>query len=250
MGNPSERKRQILSLLAEGKDLSVAQISKALDVSTVTVRNDLNALEESGYIVRTRGGALPGFHRSILERQRNRTGQKHRIAREAASLVEDGDTIMIEAGTTTALVARYLLGKRDVHIVTNSTLVLPYARINPSIHVTMTGGEFRPITESCVGPLAIRDLEDFHVRVAFVGTDGFDVQTGLTTHLVEGAEIVRKMSERSDRTVLVADSSKYGRAGFAKVLPLSAVSILVTDTGLRSDEKKAIENEGVAVTTV
>ena len=130
---------------------------------------------------------------------------------------------MIEAGTTTALIAKYLLGKRDVHVVTNSTLVIPYARFNPSLHLTVVGGEFRPSTESLVGPVALRDLEEFHVRIAFIGTDGFSLESGLTTHLVEGAEIVRKMQAQAKRTVLVADSSKWGKVGFARVLPLGEV---------------------------
>ena len=237
-------------MLAENSNLSVSDISKYLQVSTVTVRTDLTGLEENGFITRTRGGALPVFHQGILDRQRYRKSEKQHIARIAAQLVADGDTIMIEAGTTTAMVAKYLLGKRDIHIVTNSTLLLPYARMNPSIHLTVTGGEFRPQTESFVGPVALRALEQFHVRLAFVGTDGFSLDKGLTTHLVEGAEIVRMMAGQAEKTILVADSSKYERAGFASVLPLSAIHCLISDKGLDAAGIKVIETSNIEVKAV
>ncbi|GAB1483945.1 hypothetical protein MASR2M78_27620 [Treponema sp.] len=108
------------------------------------------------------------MHRDILERQRERLEEKNAIARAAADLVHDGDVIMIEAGTTTALIAKHLSGKRDVHIVTNSTLVFAYARLNPSLQITMTGGEFRRATESLVGPVALETIARLNVRLAFV----------------------------------------------------------------------------------
>ena len=139
---------------------------------------------------------------------------------------------MIEAGTTTALVARYLMGKRDVQVVTNSTLVFSYARLNPALQITLTGGEFRRETESMVGPVALRTIAGLNVRLAFVGTDGFSLAKGMTTQLVEGAEIVKAMSDCAEETLLLADSSKWGRTGFVNVLPLSKVEGIITDSGL------------------
>ncbi|MBN1836020.1 MAG: DeoR/GlpR transcriptional regulator [Spirochaetales bacterium] len=246
----TEREREILRLLAEDANTSVAALAERLGVSSVTVRSDLNNLAQKGMILRTRGGATPAFHPNVIVRQNLMVEEKNRIAQAAAELVEDGDTIMIEAGTTTALVAKYLLGKRFVSIVTNSTLIIPFARINPGIHLTVVGGEFRPATESLVGPVALAQLERFHVRLAFVGTDGFSLGGGLTTHLVEGAEIVRKMSERSEETVLVADSGKHGRVGFVQVLPVASVARLVTDAGLPDDAFGALQDAGIAVARV
>ncbi len=230
--NLTDREKELLSLLTEDGSLTVTDVSRLLSVSAVTARNDLDSLAEKGYIIRTRGGGVPAFHPSILERQKHMLDAKNRIAKEAASLISDGNKVMIEAGTTTALVVKYLLGKRDIDIVTNSSLILPYARSNPAIHLTMVGGEFRTSTESFVGSMALRELERFHVRYAFVGTDGFSIVNGLTTHLSEGAEIVRKMAEQAEKTILIADSSKYDKIGFAKVLPLSAVDILIIDSDL------------------
>jgi DeoR family galactitol utilization operon repressor len=243
----SEREKEIVRLLAGDPGISATHLSEMLNVSVVTIRSDLADLEQKGILVRTRGGAAPAYHPNVLERQSLRVEAKSRIAQAAAALVNDGDTIMIEAGTTTALVARHLLGKRFVNIVTNSTLILPYARTNPGIHLTVVGGEFRPASESMVGPLALAELERFHVRLAFVGTDGFSLEGGLTTHLVEGGEIVRRMAERSGQVVLVADSSKYGKVGFVRVLPVEGVHRLITDTGLEDRAEQELAGVGVQV---
>ncbi len=243
----SEREKEIIRLLAGDPGISVARLSELLNVSVVTIRSDLTDLEQKGIVLRTRGGATPAYHPNVLERQSLNVEAKSRIAQAAAALVNDGDTIMIEAGTTTALVARHLLGKRFVNIVTNSTLILPFARTNPGIHLTVVGGEFRPASESMVGPLALAELERFHVRLAFVGTDGFSLEGGLTTHLVEGGEIVRRMAERSDAVVLVADSSKYGKVGFVRVLPVEGVHRLVTDTGLGERAERELAGVGLQV---
>ncbi len=241
----NERERRILDLLIEEPHIGVSELSKRLDVSAVTVRSNFDDLAEKGYLIRTRGGALPAFHPDILARQKNRSDLKLVIAKAAATLIDDGDTIMIEAGTTTSLIAMHLLGKRDVKVVTDNTLLLPYARSNPAIHVTFVGGIFRPEAESMVGPMAVAHLEQFHVKTAFIGTDGFSLENGLTTHMMEATEIVRTMHERSDRTVLIADSAKWGQAGFARIIPLEGIDTLVTDSGMPEDARKAILDLGI-----
>ncbi len=245
--NLTEREREILEILMDNRANSVAEISKMLDVSSVTIRNNLNSLADKGVVVRTWGGAAPAFHPEIMARQRLMTEAKARIARAAAALVRDGDTIMIEAGTTTALIARYLFGKRDVFIVSNSNLVVPYTRANPALRLTLVGGEFRPSSESTVGPVALEQLERFHVRLAFVGTDGFSRENGLTTHLVEGAEIVKKMAAQAEQVVLTADSSKYGKSGFVRVLPLERMNRIITDEGLDISIQDELRGEGLDI---
>jgi DeoR family galactitol utilization operon repressor len=228
----SDRERQILAFLAEEGTLSVSRLSDVLSVSAVTIRTDLKNLEGLGYLERTHGGATPSFHTNILERLNERSVEKSRIAKAAAAMVRDGDRIMIEAGTTTAMIMKQLSGKRDLHIVTNSTLVLTWARSLPSVSLTVVGGEYRRLTESMVGPLALEAIGRFNVRLAFVGTDGLSAERGMTTHLAEGAEIVKAMVARAETSVLLADSSKYGRSGFVSVLPLSGVDIMIIDDGL------------------
>jgi len=246
----AERERSILKTLTEQGSLSVSALARDLGVSEVTVRSDLKALEERGYLSRSRGGAYPALHQSILERQSQRIVEKNRIAKAAAELVCDGDRIMIEAGTTTALIVRYLIGKRDVQVVTNSTLVFSYARLNPNLQITLTGGEFRRETESMVGPIALRTIAGLNVRLAFVGTDGFSASIGMTTQLVEGAEIVKAMRDKAEATWLVADSSKYGKTGFVSVLSLESIHGIIIDEGLGEDAMRDIAGTGLSVVRV
>jgi len=246
----NERERIILDRLSTDGSVSVGVLARDLGLSEVTIRGDLKVLEEKGWINRKRGGAAPALHRDILERQRIFPEQKNAIARAAAELVRDGDVIMIEAGTTTALIARYLAGKRDIHIVTNSTLVFSYARMYPNLQITMTGGEFRRATESLVGPIALETIACLNVRLAFVGTDGFTLERGMTTHLMEGAEIVKAMKAHAETTVLTADSSKYGRIGFSHVLPLSAMDLILTDGDLSSQAEAELGEAGINIKMV
>lgn len=243
--NLSKREKEVLDLLVEEEGISVAEIGRRLDVSAVTIRSALNALSDKGVIVRTWGGASPAFHPEIIDRQRANQDVKARIAAAAAEMVRDGDAVMIEAGTTTSLVGRHLFGRRDVHVVTNSMLFVPYGRSNPALALTVVGGSFQAVTESLVGPIALRELDQFHARLAFVGTDGFSLEHGTTTHLVEGAEIVRKMASRAEQTVMLADSSKYGRVGFARVLSLRDVSLIISDEGLPDEARDELREAGV-----
>ncbi len=250
MDRVSGRKKEVLRILTENAGVTVSDLSDQLNVSVVTIRNDLESLADSGFIVRTRGGGVPAFHPNILERQKTMFAAKAEIAKAAADRVTDGDRVMIVAGTTTSLIPRFLLGKRDVHIVTNSTLLLPYVRINPSLNVTLVGGHFLPSAEAMVGPIAIRQIKEFHVRLAFLGTDGFSLEKGFTAHQMEVAEVVKQMAGQAEEAVLCADSSKYGYAGFAHILPLTKISLIITDTQLAADSSADLEATGISVTRV
>jgi len=246
----TEREKKILDILMEGNNPSVNEISDMLEVSKVTIRSDFSSLEEKGLIVRTRGGAFPAFHPEILESQKHAVEEKHRIAKAAAHMIKDGDTVMINDGTTSSLIPKYLLGKRDIHIVTNSTLIFSYARINPSLHLTLVGGSFQASSEALVGPITLEDLQNFHVKYAFVGTSGFSLETGLTTHLVDGAEVIKKMNTQAQKTIMVADSSKYGKNGFVKILSLDHLDSIICDDGLEQSIVKRIREQGTEITLV
>lgn len=237
-----EREEAILSRLAEEGGLTVTSLASDLGVSEVTIRTDLRSLEDQGMLVRTRGGARPSTLKHILQRQKINVEAKERIAAAAAGLVTDDDTVMIEAGTTTALIVRFLAGRRGVQIVTNSTLVFSNARLNPALNIILTGGVFRRDSESLVGPIAERSIGDFNTRIAFLGTDGFSPERGLTTRFVEGGQVATMMRDRAEETWLVADSSKFGQAGFVTFLPLAGITGIITDS-LISDEAAQSLNE-------
>lgn len=246
----SEREIRIVELLQTGGELSVSFLSDTLGVSSVTVRSDLKALESKGMIVRSRGAAMSAYHPLLLEKQSSNIEKKEAIAKAAASMVGDGDRIMITNGTTSALIGRYLLGKRAIQIVSNSTLLYPYVRVNPNILLTMVGGEFRPSAEALVGPSAIKQLQEYHVEYTFTGTDGFTTEFGLTTHLSENAEIVRQMCHQAHKRVLVTDSSKFGKQGFVKIFGLEEIDVLITDNELPSDAIESIKKMGIDVILV
>ncbi len=244
LGKISERKQQILKILADDASISVSEISKLLKVSEVTIRTNLNQLADSGYIVRTRGGAQPSFHPNILERQRSMVEEKTRIAKAAAGLIEDGDNIMLDAGTTPSMLVKFLLGKRDITVVTNSTLVLSYARMNPALKVILLGGEFIASSEAMVGAMALDVLKKYRVNKAFLGTDGFSEVSGFTAHSVETGEVVRQMSKQATQTYILADSAKYGEAGFAQILDLNDVYKIIIDSNISEDAKAKLEEAG------
>jgi DeoR family transcriptional regulator, galactitol utilization operon repressor len=244
------RHNQILEILSENASVGVTAISASLGVSQVTIRNDLKVLSTKGLIHRNHGGASPALHPSILDRQRHRPEIKSAIAKAAADMVQDGDTIMIDAGTTTALIVKHLLGKRDVRLVTSNLLALTYARMIPTLNLTLVGGEYRAETESLVGPMTLRALEEYHVKLAFIGTDGFSLENGTTTHLVEGAEVVKTLRKQSDKTVLLTDSSKYGKTGFAKILPLESVDHIICDGSLPEEVALKLKKNHLELTLV
>lgn len=236
----SDRESGILDRLANEGSLSVRALAVDLGVSEVTIRGDLRSLEQQGLITRTRGGARATSMRGILQRQKLNVAAKERIAAAAAALVNDDDTIMIEAGTTTALIARYLTGRRGVQVVTNSTLVFANARLNPALSTILTGGVFRRENESLVGPLAERAIRDFNTRLAFLGTDGFSVERGLTTRLVEGGQVATIMRQQAEQTWLVADASKCGQAGFVSFLHLSEITGIITDSAIDTQQLESL----------
>ena len=139
----SNRRQIILDQLMEHGSVSVSGLSEKLGVTQVTARADLAALEMEGLLVRTHGGATPAHHPKMFERIQTGRRRKEKIARAAAEMIHDGDTVIISAGTTTAMIPKYLWGRRDVHIVTNNTLLLNFARNNAGLHITLIGGEFR-----------------------------------------------------------------------------------------------------------
>jgi len=250
MTKKRSRRQEILDALMEEPELSVGQLSQRFGVSEVTIRSDLRSLATQGLVLRHHGGGLPTLHTNISDRQRTHMEEKTRIARAAAELIADLDDVMITAGTTTSLIPRFLLGRQGVNIVTNSTLLLPYVRNNPGLSVTLTGGEFRPAIEALTGPATIRELGQFHVGKAFLGSDGISPDKGITADSADIADVCRRMSEQARQTIVLADSSKLGRAGFAHIMPIARIDILITDTKAPASEVAKLRKKGVDVRLV
>ncbi len=236
-----ERENEIMARLSDDGTLTVSALATDFGVSEVTIRGDLRALEQQGMLVRTRGGARPATLKTILQREKLNVDAKARIAQAAAAMVRDDDNVMVEAGTTTAMIVKYLSGRAGVQLVTNNALAFANARALPMLTVILTGGVFRRESESFVGPTAERAIASFNTRIAFLGTDGFSPERGLTTRFVEGGQVAAQMRDRAEETWLVVDSSKYGQAGFVSFLPLGGVTGVITDSGLPPEAAEAIQ---------
>ena len=236
--------------MIEEPGTSVTELSRLLSVTDATIRNDLNHLSSRGLIVRTHGKAAPSLHPMMISRQRANLKDKIKIAKKAAEMIDNGDTVMIDSGTTTAFIPRYLIGRRDVHVITNSILQIPYFRLNPSITFTMIGGEFRFLDECFVGPLSLDALSRFNARFAFIGTIGFSGDYGLTTYSLDIAGIILEMVKRADKVILCADSSKCDKKGDVNTIPLSEVDYLIIDDKVTADFQRQVREQGVEIILV
>lgn len=243
----SPREEEILRLLKSGEEYPVTRLSQELGVSAVTIRADLRDLDAKGLVVRSHGRVVVASAPQTAFRDGSNNQQKELIAKAAAALVKDNDFLMITNGSTVSLIPRYLFGKRNLKIVTNSALLLPYARANNQLSITVVGGEYRPQAEALVGPAAVRQIEDYHVSTTFFGTDGFTLEHGLSTSLVENAQVVQRMCAQATRRVLCVDSSKVGNRGFVRIMPVTEVDTIVTDDCFPSDLIVELEALGVEV---
>lgn len=242
-----ERQRLLLETARRQGRVRVSAAAQSLDVTPETVRKDLAALQAEGLIVRVHGGGIPvdtpAFELGITSRTQW-TAEKERIGRAALDEIPAGGVIFVEAGSTTAHFAELIPADFPVTVVTNS---LPIAQSlttrSTAATVVILGGRVRSVTLGSVDALAIRNLQDLFVDVAFLGTNGLSLERGLTTPDIAEAEIKHAALRCSNRRVLLADHSKVGKVSFCRYGELSDVDLLITDTGL--DEQSAGELEAV-----
>ncbi len=229
------RRNAILDRLRlEGK-ISVTQLSEELDVTQVTIRNDLAALEQEGQLVRIQGGAIavPGGEdfSAIPATVDPHAGEKRAIAQAAARLVRDGDTLFINSGTTTEYAAEALSARRNLNVVTNSLSVAKRLGAVASFRVLLIGGEINARYGFTHGGDAQEQLSRYQADWAILSVDGVSAATGITTYHAEEAVIDRMMMRFSKRTLIVADHSKIGRTGFSRVCDCTASTMLLTGGG-------------------
>lgn len=228
------RKRILEQLRLEGK-VSVTQMAQMLDVTPVTLRNDLTALEQEGQLVRIQGGAIlkPGMEVfSAVQPLTDETArEKKAIALTAARLVKDGETLFINSGTTTEYVAEALTARRNLNVVTNSLAVAKKLGAVASIRVLLIGGEINAQYGFTHGGDAQVQLLHYQADWAILSVDGISAQGGITTYHAQEAVIDRMMIRSAKHTMIVADRRKVGRTGFARVCDCTEDICLVTDGG-------------------
>jgi DeoR family transcriptional regulator of aga operon len=215
----------------------VADLATRFGVSTVTVRTDLQALEQRGRVRRIRGGAVPPTdlraEQPFEVAAQDLAAEKAAIAAHAAGLVHSGDTVILDVGTTTTAIARALMDRaelRDLTVITNAlNIALELEGASPRISVVVTGGTVRPLQHSLVNPLGTVLLEQLRATIAFIGCNGVDARGGVTNINLPEAEVKRAMVLAARRRVVVADGSKLGEVELARVCELHEVSLVLTD---------------------
>ncbi len=246
----NKRQLSILEKATRGENINVKQLAEEFGVSQVTIRNDLKELENSGMLERYHGGAKAVSDDDIMKRMPANYDIKLKIAKAAAELVKDGETVLIESGSTNALLAKELIQKKDITIITNSAFIARYIRENPNVKITLIGGDYQHESEVMVGPLARLCLSQFNVDKVFVGVDGFSENTGFTCINLMRAEVARAMADRSNKVCILTDSSKFHTIGVATQFMPADVSILITDSDIPEKSAQVFEKNGVQMIIV
>jgi DeoR family fructose operon transcriptional repressor len=243
-----ERKQRILTALHRTPAVRVIDLSRALRVSPASIRRDLADLERAGLLKRTHGGAvtprLAALEPSLAEKEDQHHAEKSAIAALAAGLIEEGDTILLDSGSTTRQIARELRHGRNLTVVTNA-LNIAWELASSDLELVLTGGQLRRGILSQVGPLTEQALASLHVDKLFLAANGVDVDKGLTTPNPIEAQTKRRMVARATRVILVADHTKFGRVTFSRICGFDQVHDVVTDDRLPASTISAIADLGV-----
>lgn len=247
---PAARQSKIIELIKRDGLVTVEALSKTLEVSVITIRRDLSLLEEKGVLERTHGGAVLNqkiereFNYS--EKDRINPDQKAAIGRAAAALIEDGDTVFINSGSTTYQVIRYLENKNDVQVITNNAAAVADFSGITGVELILTGGLYRHQSNCLIGDFAVNMVNGIVASKIIMGVDGLCFEKGLTSPVYQEAGITRAMIDRTQGSVIcIADSTKLGKVTNFVTAPLSKVDILVTDWSF--DEALRVDLEALNI---
>jgi DeoR/GlpR family transcriptional regulator of sugar metabolism len=241
-----ERRKQVLNLVKEKGFITLAALARELQVSESTVRRDLEHWHLHGTLKRIHGGAMytgGGPALPALEvRAGSQVAEKGRIARAAAKRIRSGDIVLLDGGTTTLEVARWLVGRR-LQIVTNSLPIAQLCANSRETDLVMLGGYVFPTTGVALGPFTIRMMEDLHVQQAILSVAGITA-TGLYNSNPLLVETERRMMQCADEVVVVADHTKVGRQSLALLCELSTIDTVIVDAGITSEQRRWLEEAG------
>lgn len=250
----TERHSYILEKLKKEGKVNVLNLCDDLNVSSVTIRKDLKLLEDKNLLFRTHGGATVAnpytSDRPVNEKEKIHSEEKMEIGAVAASLIAAHDCIIIASGTTVLSLAKNIKTQEPLTVITAALNVATELNANPAIEVLFLGGILRKSSSSGTGMYAERILEDFSCSKLFLGVDGIDVEFGLTTTHVMEAQLNRKMILAAQKTIVLADSSKFGKKGFGKICGLEDVEQIITDKGISAHILETLRSMGIEVTIV
>jgi DeoR/GlpR family transcriptional regulator of sugar metabolism len=245
----NQRREQILKLLREDGTAKVNELAKIFKVSEVTIRQDLEKLEADDLIIREHGGA---FLKSIEDQvsslslmNRDNMDKKALIGKKAAELIENGEVIILDSGSTTTEIAKNIVNRRNLTVITNALNIAMLLGSHPGIEVMMTGGEFKPPTLSLTGQKAADFLADIHVDKLFLATAGISLKSGLTYPSISDLVVKKAMIDAADTVYLVADSSKVGKPSLASLGALSLIHYLITDPSISNEDKELFSTHDI-----
>lgn len=249
-----ERYSLILERLAEKGSVGVHELAAALRVSLASVRRDLQQLEDQHLLTRTHGGAVAlnmVYELPLRYRGGHHKEEKRRIAQAAAERVGAGiNAVGLTGGTTTTEVARALMERSGLTIITNALNIASELALRPNLKLIVTGGWARAESYELVGPMADACFSGLNLDLAIVGVDGISAQGGITTHDMVEAHTNRAMIDRARKVIVVADGSKVGRTAFAHIGPLGVLGELITDASAKPAELDRLREAGLVVTLV
>ena len=243
------RRARINEIINKNGQVKINELVSIFNVSEVTIRNDLDQLEEKGLLIRTRGGGIKvqrvGIDYKLNDKSKLHAKEKQAIGKKAAELVQDSDTIIIDSGTTTLEAARNLSSSNNLTVITNALNIASQFINNENIKVVMLGGILRHTSLSLIGPIAETSIKNHYCDKLFIGVDGIDSRYGISTPNIEEAHLNKLMIEISKEVILLTDSSKFLRRSFAFIAPISDIDIVVTDSNIPDAELKNLQNAGV-----
>ena len=244
-----QRHEIIMEELIKHGSVLVTDLVRLLDVSAVTVRKDLTELEKSDKLYRSHGKAVlinPYINnRSVSEKEKFATDEKHAIGREAARLITRNDSICIASGTTVHALARNIQPIHKLTVVSASLAVSNILSQHEDVDIIQLGAVMRHSSLSVVGEYAARFLAQCSFSKLYLGVDGIDIDYGITTTDMREAALNNKMIDAAQKTIVLADSSKFGRRGFAKIADMDSVDVIITDAGISPKVIKQIEDLGI-----
>ncbi|MBK7134592.1 MAG: DeoR/GlpR transcriptional regulator [Bacteroidales bacterium] len=228
----NERQNRILKLLSRNDLTTVNELASKFNVSSVTIRQDLNFLEAEGLLRRVHGGAVLEDAEDLTNRLGFNYEKKLRIARKAAELVNDGETVLIESGSTNVLLARELVKKKNVTLITTNVFIARQFRKNEPANVILLGGLYQQESESMVGKITKACLDQINFDKAFIGIDGYTSIAGFTLRDLFRAEISSYIIKKSTNTTIISDSSKFGKTELTNICYHVDIHHVVTDSEL------------------
>ena len=244
-----KRHALIMEALFKKSSVSVAELAGMLNVSSVTVRKDLTELEKENKLYRSHGHAIIinpfTSNRSVLEKEKLFPEEKNLIGREAAKLITTDDSIIIASGTTVHALARNIVPKHRLTAVSASLQVSETLSQNESIDIIQLGGMLRHSSLSVVGQYSKQILENCSFSKLFIGVDGIDFDYGFPTTDMREAELNRKMMQAAQKTIVLADSSKFGKRGFAKIGDMEEIDVVITDASISPGDAFKLTELGI-----